>query len=349
MARTINVEITGQFVRKDNKNAGVMGEGNVTMLHITMDDSWAGYGKRIVWRNANGENPVAVILYAPVSDGDDRLSFDTRIPSEPLEFPGWCSFTVEGYTETEGVHSVAISISDHLFVEQSDSYYKPAEPTASQALQLQAEIESILSDVVKIVDDYNTWEVWDDQTEYEKRSKVTYNGSSYLCLKKNSGRNPETDVGNGVIGSFWMLIAKKGDRGEKGDQGIQGIQGIQGMSGPQGLPGNDGAQGKEGPRGQAGPTGATGSPGATGPKGSTGPQGQRGEQGPRGEQGLTGPQGPAGLQGEQGPQGLNGVAVAADGQYAFNVDENGHLIVSYTGANAPNFSIDKNGHLILEI
>ena len=348
--RTINVAITGQFVKKDSKNAGVMGEGNVTTLHITMDESWSGYGKRIVWRDANGENPVAVILYSSVDSGaSDGLNYDTMIPSEPLALPGWCSFTLEGYKEQDGVHSVSMSVSDHLFVEESDSYYKPAEPTAPQALQLQAEIEKILSEVVEIVDDYNTWEVWDEQTEYDKRNKVSYNGSSYWCVTPNSGRNPETDVGNGVLGAYWMLIAKKGDRGDKGDQGIQGIQGIQGQQGPQGIPGNDGAQGKEGPRGETGPVGATGSPGKAGPKGETGPQGVPGEQGPRGEQGLTGPQGPQGPEGPQGPRGINGVAVSAEGQYAFNVNENGHLIVSYTGSEAPNFSVNENGHLILEI
>ena len=35
MTRRINVTVTGQFVQKDTKNAGVMGEGNVTALHLT--------------------------------------------------------------------------------------------------------------------------------------------------------------------------------------------------------------------------------------------------------------------------------------------------------------------------
>ena len=134
--RTINVAITGQFVRKDSKNAGVMGEGNVTALHITMDESWSGYGKRIVWRDANGENPVSIVLVAPAGSDAGSLEMNTLIPSEPLKYPGWCSFTLEGYKEQDGVHSVSMSVSDHLFVEQSDSYYKPAEPTPSEMQQI---------------------------------------------------------------------------------------------------------------------------------------------------------------------------------------------------------------------
>lgn len=136
MVRTINVEITGQFVRKDSKNAGVMGEGNVTTLHFKLDESWAGYGKRIVWRDANGENPVSIVLAAPADSDTDSTEMDTLIPSEPLKYPGWCSFTLEGYKEQDGVHSVSLSVSDHLFVEQSDSYYKPAEPTPSEMQQI---------------------------------------------------------------------------------------------------------------------------------------------------------------------------------------------------------------------
>lgn len=136
VARSINVEINGQFVQKDSKNAGVMGEGNVATLHITCDDSWSGYGKRIVWRNANGENPVSVILFETDSAIADPLIYEVTIPAEPMALPGWCSFTIEGYSEVDGVHKVAMSVSDHLYVEQSDSYYKPAEPTPSQTQQV---------------------------------------------------------------------------------------------------------------------------------------------------------------------------------------------------------------------
>ena len=70
---------------------------------------------------------------------------------------------------------------------------------------------------------------------------------------------------------------------------------------------------------------------------------------PEGKQGATGPAGAEGKQGPPGPQGINGVAVAADGQYAFNVNAEGHLILSYTGDTAPNMRINDAGHLILTI
>lgn len=68
---------------------------------------------------------------------------------------------------------------------------------------------------------------------------------------------------------------------------------------------------------------------------------------PQGKQGMQGPAGPQGIQGPEGPRGIGGVAAAVEGFIAFNVDDNGHLIVDYTGDEAPDMSIDENGHLIL--
>ena len=70
---------------------------------------------------------------------------------------------------------------------------------------------------------------------------------------------------------------------------------------------------------------------------------------PEGKQGETGPKGEQGVQGPPGPQGISGVAVAADGQYAFNVNADGDLILSYTGDAVPNMHINADGYLILTI
>ena len=75
---------------------------------------------------------------------------------------------------------------------------------------------------------------------------------------------------------------------------------------------------------------------------------------PRGDTGAQGSQGPRGPQGVQGPKGDTGTAVAVEttGMYYFHVDNNsasptyGHLFLTYTGEDEPNFSINENGHLI---
>lgn len=73
-----------------------------------------------------------------------------------------------------------------------------------------------------------------------------------------------------------------------------------------------------------------------------------------GQQGIQGVAGPQGQQGVQGPRGDTGTAVAVEtvGMYYFNVDNDstsptfGHLFLTYSGSEAPDFEIDANGHLI---
>lgn len=145
---------------------------------------------------------------------------------------------------------------------------------------------------------------------------VLYNGSSYRCVRNNTGYNPSNT-------SYWQIVAQKGDVGAKGDQGERGIQGIKGDDGIAGAKGDQGDQG---------------------------PRGFQGEQGPKGEDGFTwrpsvdnngnlswekdsntltpsgvnimGPQGPRGIQGEQGQQGQTG---ATGHSWLPSVDSYGNL------------------------
>lgn len=127
----------------------------------------------------------------------------------------------------------------------------------------------------------------------------------------------------------------RGDTGQKGDQGAMGPEG------PVGPAGSTGPVGPQGPKGEAGQTGPEG---AAGPAGEQGPAGPAGQQGPQGERG---PEGPAGPQGPEGPRGIDGVAVSTEGAYAFNVDEDGNLVLYYTGQTAPDFELLEDGTLAL--
>ena len=67
-------------------------------------------------------------------------------------------------------------------------------------------------------------------------------------------------------------------------------------------------------------------------------------QGPPGTPGAPGPTGP---RGPQGPRGFDAVAVETQGMFYFSVDADGHLILTYTGDDPPDFEIDEDtGHLI---
>ena len=339
MDRTIQVTVNGELVKKHSKNAAGQGEANVTTLHILFSAEWEEFSKRIVWRDATGENPVSVLLMHEVEellDGQDPLAFDTPIPAEPLAVAGWCSFTIEGFRDSNPT-AVSISVTDYLLVKANDAYGAPAEPTPTQAQQLQAQIESIVPQVTEAVQEavdaleqaeeaVKVWTIWDPNTKYLPLQKVYRLGSSYICITTNVGVDPALDVPSSTgKGSFWQLIAQKGDKGEQGPAGPQGLTGAQGIQGPRGLPGERGPQGIQGIQGPQGTQGATG---AAGPQGPAGPQG---------------------VQGPPGPRGIDGVAVATSGMVAFNVSEEGHLLCSYTGDEPPNYYIGEDGHLYLEV
>ncbi|MBD5161428.1 MAG: hypothetical protein HDT14_05325, partial [Oscillibacter sp.] len=245
MDRTINVAVNGEFVRKDSKNAGVQGEANATTLHISLSGDWEQYCKRIVWRDALGENPVAILLYHSVNDRvdsessgttkKDPLVFDTPIPAEPLALEGWCSFTIEGFRDSDP-SAVSISVTDHLLVKPNDAYNTPAEPTPTQAQQLQAQIEEVVPQVAELVQTavdaleqaeqaVKVWKVWDSETVFLPLQKVSRLGSSYICKQTCAGIDPAVDTadGDGVEGTCWLLIARKGDQGEQGAEGPQGM------------------------------------------------------------------------------------------------------------------------------
>lgn len=313
MDRTINVTVNGEFVRKDSKNAGVQGEANVTHLHIVLSGDWEQFSKRIVWRDALGEHPVAVLLYNSVEDlvaGKDPLVFDTPIPAEPMALPGWCSFTIEGFRDSNP-SAVSITVTDHLLVKVNDTYNTPSEPTPTQAQQLQTQIDEIVPQVSELVGNAITaleqaeeavkvWEVWESEKTYLPLQKVSRLGSSYICKQSCASIDPAVDTadGDGVEGMYWLLIAKKGDKGDQGATGAQGEPGQQGIQGVQGI------------------------------QGIPGPQGERGKEGPRG---------------------IDGVCVQTAGMVNFSVSEDGNLLCTYTGAEAPAYYINNDGHLCLDI
>lgn len=311
--RTIRVTVVGERLRKDSKSAGVQGGANAAALHIAFDQSWTGFSKRIIWRNAAGEDPVAVILYNSVSalaEGAEALAFDVPIPAEPLALAGWCSFTIEGYLDAQP-DVVLYTVRDRLQVlpnVEAGGALPPDDVTASQAMQLQAEIDGILPDVMgQVALAVSAKEAVEDMT-------VSASG-----LDAGSAPTVTKTVRDGVVHlAFGVPAGAKGDKGDQGEKGETGDQG------PQGPKGDTGAKGDKGDTGAQGPKGDTGERGLQGVQGERGEQGVKGDKGdaftygdftaeqlaaltgPKGEKGDTGEQGPKGDTGDPGPQGIQG-------------------------------------------
>jgi len=252
----IIIKINGQFVSKSSKNAGSAGSSETTMLTFVFDDSWNGYAKRVIWRDAKGENETSIILVPDVAESTS--CYTSTVPAEVMKVSGWCSFCIEGYYDLNS-SKVMKSASDYLFVSYSYVTEEKSELTPDEAMQLQAEFEDLMPKVSSLMnnstnkinelcENLSVWENYNEQKLYHQGNKVAFNGRCYVCINDIYNVSPEND-------KYWLLISERGEQGTRGAQGIQGIQGEKGDKGDKGEKGDKGDKGEKGDKGDKGEKG----------------------------------------------------------------------------------------------
>lgn len=153
MNRTINILVDGSHLTKDRGTAGVQHEGNSTVLRITFDESWDNLAKSVTWWNAKGLNPVVRVLTVDMLE-DIKTStrvYRCPIPAEPLTEAGMCTFVIDGFLDGKRQRS----ISDQLKVTAAPyaaNAGAAADPTPTQAEQLQSQIEAVVASIRKAVE-----------------------------------------------------------------------------------------------------------------------------------------------------------------------------------------------------
>ena len=148
MDRIIEVKVGGNYLSKDNKNAGVRGEANVTALRITFDESWKDYAKKITFWDARGLNPRVVFLEGSLLEDykKSNLVYLIPIPAEPLREAGTMTFVIDGLVDDKRMRSV----SDVLEVKDApidDEALRPEEPTPTEVEQMQAQLEELTNTI----------------------------------------------------------------------------------------------------------------------------------------------------------------------------------------------------------
>lgn len=175
MDRIINVKVGGNHLSKDNKNAGVKGEGNVTRLRITFDEGWDGYAKTVTFFDAHGNNPVKRIQGVDLIEDivNDTRTYITPIPKAPLAIAGELTFVIDGYHDGKRQRS----LSDKLVVKDApdtDNAGEPVDPTPTQAEQLQSQIDKVLGDIAKA-------EVSADYAEEYAKNALKYQNNAFTA------------------------------------------------------------------------------------------------------------------------------------------------------------------------
>lgn len=146
--REVKLTVDGWNIRRSGSTAGVMGEGNATALVIQFDESWDGFAKKVTFWDALGQNAVEITLTADklVDLASDTRTYSVLIPAEPLAVEGDFSLVIDGYADGVRARSVAVALSVK-YAPITDTAGEPADPTPSQAEQLQVQIDTLLGDM----------------------------------------------------------------------------------------------------------------------------------------------------------------------------------------------------------
>lgn len=384
--RVIQLSVEGSYIKyTGGSDGGATGSHNAVTLRMQFNENWDGTSKTVYFTDALGEKSVSVVLGLDRLVDGTTDTYDVAVPSEALAVAGCATVTVKGVVVSGDTVSRAITTAAGKFrvldAEIPDSAGNAGTITPSEKDQLQAEIDALAPM-------FTAYKEAAETAASNAKASKTAAAASAASAAESAGAASESakqaeqaeedakkivssvqDAADGAEAAKKAAEAAKAsiekmtvdattlpagsdataEKRKDGDsfhihfgipEGKVGAQGIPGQRGPQGL------QGLQGPQGVQGEQGIQGVEGKQGPQGA---QGEIGLTGPEGPEGPIGPRGPQGIQGPQGREGPAGVTVPASGLYAFRVDENGDLILSYTGDNAPDFRIDNNGDLILTI
>lgn len=217
MDRIVDIKVGGYHISKDNKNAGVVGEGNVSNLRIAFDKSWDEYAKTITFWDAQGNNPVKRLIGLDLLEDKTKNTrvFLVPIPKEPLAVAGELTFVIDGYYEKKINDEVVErkkqrSVSGKLVVIYSpyeENAEEPTDPMPEIYVQLQTEIEKLGVDIQNAL----------IATNEIKNMSVSAQG----LLPEEVPFVTKTEE-NGLHLTFGIPAGEKGNDGKDGEKGEKG-------------------------------------------------------------------------------------------------------------------------------
>ena len=341
--RKITLEISGENVKCSKRRAGVQGEGNATTLAVSFDDSWDGMSKKITWWDANGENPVERILTADLIEdwNTQPMIYLTSIPPEPLMYPGKCVLVIDGYKEGVRARSVSLPL-EVIEAPIADTAGEPADPTPSQAEQLQAQIDNILDDMRDIANEAESYAVGGtgtrdgedtDNAKYysQKANEHSYNANTSASQAASSAEAAAASASSSAL-SAQLAVQKANQASESASQAANSKEQAASSA-------------------EAAETSAENAFKSQKAIENMSVEAQQSEEAfvrksMQGDSvhllfGLP--------KGEKGDKGDDAVAMLVDGYVYFSINDDGILQCTYTGDTKPDFSLGSDGHLYLQV
>ena len=350
MNRTITVNVVKEFARQDSQNGGIQGSGNVDHLRLRFSEDWDGYAKTCVFWDANGENPVKVIVGADKLEDvtKDPRTYIIDIPPEPLAVEGTYTVVIDGYLDGKRGRSETIRLKSNG-AQIADDAGEPADPTPSQAEQLQQEIEKIIPNMQAVATEAKSWAVGGTGS---RDGEDTDNAKYYAQQSEKSAQ----ESAQGLENISQQVEAAKGYAESAKTESLHAANHAQNAAESErsALESSESAK--------------TAESNAKISEQSSAESARQSEEARQAIENMTASAVSVGTDaepyvkktssggvvnlefglrdGKDGKPGPPGYTVPADGLYAFHIDKNGDLIITYTGDEVPPFSIDQNGDLI---
>ena len=324
--RTIPVQVNNEYVQGAGVAVGAAGSHNDVVLEIAFSPLWDGLAKKITWLDANGENATLTILTTNMLKTGETTVYQVPIPAEPKAYAGELTMTIKGATVSGSTETRATLSTSCTFRVLPSAYSNAADEsgdvTPTQAEQLQAEIDDIKTTIVNAGISERNAKASEEAAAYSEQAAQSSKEFAQAFAARADASKDEAQ--RQVEAAANYAAAAERSRAAITDMSVSS---------------------------EALPTGLASVKKSQDPDGTYHlhfglPKGETGSVGLRGPAGPQGVEGPLGV---PGPRGINGVAVSSSGTYAFNVNEEGHLILNYTGDTAPDFSINEEGHLILNL
>lgn len=150
MSRIIKCQVDNEYIRGGGVVIGSEGSGESVTLELAFNSAWDGYTKRLIWYDALGEHHVVQILTADLLVSGTN-TYQVLIPPEACAVAGDAMLTIRGVTvdpDTGETLSCFVGATVTFKVLEGKWTASLQDMTASQAEQLQAQIDALLPQIV---------------------------------------------------------------------------------------------------------------------------------------------------------------------------------------------------------
>ena len=213
--RIIKCQVLDEYVRGAGVVAGAEGSHDDVLLELAFGDLWEGLTKKITWVDAHGENPTLTILTTNLLVEGSTNIYRVPIPYTAKAYEGEMAMSIKGMNVVSGVEQRASMSATAKFIILPSVYDEDADEagdiTATQAAQLQAEIDDVLDDIAAISGHIEDSEAWAKGTRngvaVTSSDETYHNNSKYYAQQSSASATSANTAANNAASAVSTAAA----------------------------------------------------------------------------------------------------------------------------------------------